>query len=465
MESDEGAFTSEDELRQNTKGNTGSTRSNALLRTQMPPNPFRKTLVSEPEEISSTAVGERPAEPLNRVASGTKPLYDVDDFKRLLLTGERNASHAGAVPTPAAHDNGNNTDTSSISRQSIFEPLPENHQDTPRTSHEVSQSEDERQGLAHDFPGGEARIRPSVPVSHYGKPVKGNTLQTKSLHDSVRYSQSLVTGSAISNHQSKQSVSQSPTDLNKPLPLPPTSAFSGHPPTDVKSPISSIQQDNLSLKPPQTQENDNLLKKSPPALPLARRRSQIRQNPIATSSERPTSTIEVRSKEPDPYSGTFAAPGPKLPPPPPPRRHDRARGLSVSSTSSALSFASTTLASSSVDDQSLKSPKIRPPLPPARTPSIKKPPRLITSSKSPSMAPPPTPPRGRGSSQSSLTSLQTGGDYHTASTDRQRNDSGASLTLPPTASIPETDSREKDVLADLSVLQREVDELRGKLNQ
>ena len=431
----------------------------------MPPNPFRKTSASESEDISSAAINERPAEPLPKIPSGTRPLYDVDDFKRLLLTGERNASHGGPALTPTTHDSSSNTDTSSISRQSIFEPLPENHQDTPRTSHEVSQSEDERQGVVHDFPGGEARVRPSVPVSHHGKPVKGNTLQTKSLHDSAKYSQDSISGSALSRHQSKQSISQSPTDLNKPLPLPPTSAFSGHPLTDIKSPIPSLQQDNLSPNLSQTQGNDNLSRKSPPALPLARRRSQIRHNPVSTNSERPISFIEVRSKEPDPSFVTLAAPGSKIPPPPPPRRHDRARGLSASSTNSVLSVASTTLVPFSVDDPNLKSPKIRPPLPPARTPSTKKPPRLVTNSKFPSMAPPPTPPRGRGSSQSSLTSLYAGGDYHTASAERQRNDLGASSTLPPAASVPEAGSGNMDVLADLSALQRDVDELRGKLNQ
>lgn len=431
----------------------------------MPPNPFRKNLENEREVVRSVVTNDKLAETSAGTSSGGKPLYDVNDFKRLLLTGEKNISHNGAALALVAHDSSSNTDTSSISRQSIFEPLPENHQDTPRTSHEITQSEDERQGSVNEFHGGEARIRPPVPASHHGKPVRGNELQIKFLQDSATYGQRSITGSTVSDLHSKSSPSQSPTDLNKPLPLPPTSAFSERPLTEPDSQILSPHDEKLSRNVSQTQVIDHSPKKSPPAPPLARRHSQMRQKPAVAKFERPVSSIEDKPKEQESYLMALAASSSKLPPPPPPRRHGRVRGLSTSSTGSAISATLATHLSSSADDPSLKSPKIPPPLPPARTPSIKKPPRSVTNSNSPSMAPPPTPPRGRGSSQGSLTSLQTGGEYPVANANRQRNDSEASWTLPAAASAPETEFGKFDVLADLSTLQREVDELRGKFNQ
>lgn len=450
--SEEEELKSEDELQKISRADNDLTPSNALRRIDMPPNPFRRTLASEFEGTKSYVIREKPADPSAGVATGSKPLYDVDEFKRLLLTGERNTSHITTAQTPTAHDSSSNTDTSSISRQSIFEPLPENHQDSPRTSHEISHSEDEGNKIAQEFPRGETKLRPSIPLSHHGKPVKGNVLQTKSLQDPAKYNQNFITASG---HQLKQSISQSPTDLNKPLPLPPTSAFVESPLKENGFPTPGFQQEKSSS------ENDNGTKKGSIRLPLSRQNSEARHGPTTTDTQRPASIIEDKSKQPESYPLNHSASGSKLPPPPPPRRHGRARGLSASSTSSAISIIST-LPNSLIDDPNLKSPKVRPPLPPARTSSIKRPPRLTTNANSPSMVPPPTPPRGRGSSQSSLASLQTSGDSHMTGSDGQRNNPGASLTLSPASSVPVIDSGTTDVLADLSALQRDVDELRGK---
>lgn len=74
--------------------------------------------------------------------------------------------------------------------------------------------------------------------------------------------------------------------------------------------------------------------------------------------------------------------------------------------------------------------------------------------------PPPPPPRRRGSSQSSYTPSRLSGHY----SERLRSDSGASsishLAMTPLGS---SGAEKKDVMADLSALQRDVDELRGKL--
>lgn len=47
-----------------------------------------------------------------------------------------------------------------------------------------------------------------------------------------------------------------------------------------------------------------------------------------------------------------------------------------------------------------------------------------------------------------------------ASADRPRTDSGNSVMLPPPPAALHSESGKKDVMADLSALQREVDELR-----
>ena len=77
--------------------------------------------------------------------------------------------------------------------------------------------------------------------------------------------------------------------------------------------------------------------------------------------------------------------------------------------------------------------------------------------------PPPPPPRRRGSSQSSHTLSRLNGDYRISVGQRPRGDSGASSISQLQMTPIESSAEKKDVLADLSALQREVDELRGKM--
>lgn len=163
VESDaDGENTSEDEdnLRRNTKRNSGYVQ---ITNDIVPPNPFRKTIVSQ--ELTSAV--RRKEGPRSPSAAVPRPLYDVDEFKRLLLTGEKMVPHTyTAVLTP----NSSSTDASSISRQPILEPPPGNHhQETPRTSQEVSPSSVESKEAEDKFTVGGGKVRPSTPEQRHGE--------------------------------------------------------------------------------------------------------------------------------------------------------------------------------------------------------------------------------------------------------------------------------------------------------
>ena len=118
----------------------------------------------------------------------TPELTQVDEFKNLLLTGRTSTQD---IPAPGATsasldtvqtlgDTSSNTDSSSISRQSIFEPPPETRQDTPRTSQELFPSDDdERQQSAHDPRSVNHSRKPAIPQSQNGKPTEENVLRTE----------------------------------------------------------------------------------------------------------------------------------------------------------------------------------------------------------------------------------------------------------------------------------------------
>ena len=83
---------------------------------------------------------------------------DVEAFKRLLMTGSSElgtSTPPTALPAQVAHglgDGGSSTDASSVSRQSIFDAIQETHPaETPRTSHEISEPEDDRRVVGTDF--------------------------------------------------------------------------------------------------------------------------------------------------------------------------------------------------------------------------------------------------------------------------------------------------------------------------
>ncbi|MCJ1427288.1 hypothetical protein MMC29_005191 [Sticta canariensis] len=469
VESDDGGDTSEDgeKLRQNTRGNASSLLSEEQIMS-MPPNPFRKTLASQTETTKWVRRNEkRDSEPSNPIGGGSRPHYNVEDFKRLLLTGERNTTHAATIPTTRLPDSSSNTDTSSVSRQSIFEPLPESHQDTPRTSHDVSPSDDEQQVPKYRHAVSVRTGDPSGLERYDGQATIGSMPQALSFKNpALSIPISTFGPSILPTHSTPTSNSpRTPTDINKPLPPPPGLQATEKQASATGNTIDN-QRDGSQSNHLQSQINRSPSIRSRPAPPVTRRHSQLRPNSLSNSPEQWNSILEEKPRAIESAPVPSSPSSSKLPPPPPPRRHGRNRGMSTSSTSSAISATAAPLASSPIDETVFTASKTRPPVPPKRTPSsssFKRPSRIATNPNPPSMAPPPVPPpRRRRSSQSSLTPSRPSGEYRLASDDRQRADSGDSITFPPPTTALELSSGEKDVMADLSALQREVDELRSK---
>lgn len=446
----------------------------------MPPNPFRKTLATQTE---FTAQGHqnlsRNSRPSSPVSSGTRLRYDIDSFTKLLLTGEKNNSNPIASPLSLIPDSSSNTDASSISRQSIFEPLPENHQDTPRTSHEGSTSDDERQVAESAGPGSGSKMKPTTPEHRHVRVATGNIPEAASSNNPALFIPASTVSLAAPNKYSTPTSPRTPTDLNKPLPLPPNverphqEAYTARIDTSHQQQASTAGIDmSHRQEGPQPDYQQPHVSRSPstrirPTPPATRRYSQLRSETLTRNPEQWTSISEEKIRELDDSPPPLSPSGLKLlppPPPPPPRRHGRTRGLSASSSNSGVSIATAPPTTSPNDDTVSVSSKPRPPVPPARTPSMssfKRPTRIATKPNSPSLAPPPAPPpRRRGSSQSSLTPPRPSGEYTIASADRSRADSGSSMMLPSPSTALQPESGKKDVMADLSALQREVDELR-----
>ncbi|CAD6564745.1 MAG: hypothetical protein ASARMPRED_005668 [Alectoria sarmentosa] len=457
-ESDGAGNNTEDEgTRQNTLSNSGNLLSSAGGVSALPVNPFQKTLaILDTESASGPTSPSSEGRSVEVESKTTRPHYDVDDFKRLLLTGEKSVSGANAaVPPPVsfqspAHvgDSSSNTDASSISRQSIFEPVSGPLQESPRTSHDSIPSDDERQRLVGSMTITSERIKPFAPRHRHGKLVKPNAPQTVSFEDPT-LSFSDFTMSAMAPVDG--SVPGSPGNVDKPLPpLPPPPSIQ----PSTQSPTESTDDD---LRGSYSESEDapsttTAQKRSPPSPPVPRRHNQLRAKTFAGSPERSTP-----SQSPPTANS-------KAPPPPPPRRAGLARGNSSSSMSTGTSF-KPMFDQSNATDVSTRSAKPRPPVPHNRSPSVslaERPSQTQSIPGSHSMAPPPPlpPPRRRGSSQSSYTPSRLSGYY----TERLRSDSGASstshLAMTPLGSIG---AENKDVMAGLSALQRDVDELRGKL--
>ena len=453
----------EDEsTRQNTLSNSGDSTPKVEGQRAVPANPFAKTLarlnMETQPSLTSPELEQRPSEAESKVS---RPHYDVDDFKRLLLKGETNTpGPTAAMPPPVSFqgqhgigDSSSNTDTSSISRQSIFEPLSHPLQESPRTSHESSPADEERQQLAGSPPISLGKTKPAVPRPRHGKLVKPNTPQTVSFEDpALSFSDTVILPASPT-----QKLPGTPNNGSKPLPALPVTIQT----SVAAKPNPGIPKRHSYSASSELQGSPNPQKRNPPAPPLSRRHS-LRPKPFVTS-ERSTPISEEGSSDSFPISQSPPNTISKVPPPPPPRRAGQVRGESPSSISTTAS-AFAIQPQPRDDDSSTNS--ARPPTPPNRSPSLSAVKRQSTQpfTGSPSMAPPP-PPRRRGSSASSYSYniSRLSGNYSTIATERMRSDSNASSIsqLPmssPTPSSPES----RDVLADLSALQREVDELRGK---
>jgi hypothetical protein len=350
-------------------------------------------------------------------------------------SGQHSQIALAPTPAPAPHptnpshlESSSSTDTSSVSRQSIFEPVQEPHIETPRTSYEMAASdEDERVGLIGEDANKIAKVKskPPPPRHRHGKPVTVRTPQIVSFED---FNVTQPTTSPVSRIRTGSDL-----NVNKPLPLPPTllptaHIFSKDAPQDEPPPLETRASESSSHS-----DTPSVQKKIPPPVPIARRQSQLRTSTIGNRS-RSNSSLTISSQHSIDHSplnsslATFSEPTSfpaglvqKTPPPPPPaRRH----GSSVTNSINLPSNSSSTTELPATAS-SRRTPVSSPNAPPSRRPTFPSPPpspsptstaglartssissnfnRRSVSGESVTMSPPPPPPpRRRQSGRSSL---------------------------------------------------------------
>jgi len=366
-----------------------------------------------------------------------------------------------APPTQAqvAHhalgDGGSSTDASSTSRQSIFEAIQETHPESPRTSHEISEPDDDRRGLTSEFQfSTSSRKKPPPPSSRHGKLIKvelrdeptTNTVQSPSTPGSIKSQNYFSSSPVLSNH--------SPTDLNKPLPPAPNRA------SHDSDQESVFDKEAAGKTPEPPSPSSSIRKKTPPAPPLARRHSQLVSDSKLTRSRSNSGRLSPRVEEDNiSIAGTESSGRPRsdsgrAPPPPPSRRPASTRGsshhLPLSSPSAVSLPAPPPARKSSRHSTSGRPPSVK---------SLE----LSTSNKRMSVVPPPPPPlhrHGTKETQSPGTSRRASGEQSRRSIDSVRRDSGASSVLQ--VERVESNPGSHDILADLSALQRDIDALRNQ---
>lgn len=416
-----------------------------------PANPFSKTLetMEHPERESVASI------PASTIRAGRASL-DVDAFKRLLMTG---SSGLESPPTQTAihphvvnalGDGASGTDTSSRSRQSMFEPVQEPLPESPRNSHELAEPDDDRKGLmAGAAPSSTARTKPPPPSSRHGKVIKVE-LKDENTPSGV---QTPPMASAI------PSGSHTHTDLNKPLPPAPNRASHD----SERDSVYDRESARKASQPPSPSQSAR--QKTPPAPPLTRRHSQmVSESKLAWSrSTRSSRKIEEESSRlPDleRENRRTSSDSQRAPPPPPSRRSGSVR----SSSSNAIKSLSTV---------SLPTPPLA-----RRTTSGGKPASvysldLSSSNKRSSMVapPPPPPPRQHGRSLESKgpDNLQrTSGEYRRSTESARQTSSASSLLHEELQEEPVNiagSTNKPDILADLSRLQHEIDTWRTSENK
>lgn len=473
-QSDEGDSTGEegeDDIRHKSPAKPALSQVADKAQLNSPADPSSLLAVSFPEGNSQATRASNVEDNQRSVnPASSRPQYNVDEFKRLLLTGEKLKPDTNTPFIPHAYaqvvspgDSNSNTDASSISRQSMFDPHHDSHQESPRTSFELSPSDDERHGLVQVSSPTRSRTRPSVPASRHGKLVKQNVLQTIPF-ESLPSSAPLPRSDSESSTKNHLLESIDPTaDINKPLPPPPpppprSGSFKIEAPAKARANIGH-QKGIQSKDFPRTMESLSE-SRSPPTPPLARRHSHL--NPSATSGgssqtntlkEGPGAALGFPPMQGRQYVGSK----PALPPP-------RRIGLATDQTQPTSAEGGKQIEARTSDFT-----VSRPAMPPSRTSSnasLKRPARVSTIPSSPG-APPLPPPRRRGSSQNSqgsFTPSRLSGEYRLSGIESYRS-SPSSVTREGMTTAIEPLSKEKDIIADLSALQKEVDELRGKFGR
>lgn len=471
-----------------------------------PYNPFARTL--ETSEARFRAQGDQEAasgrEALNGAAAqprpgAGKPVLDVDAFKNILMG-------ATAAPTPSVasqqqskpQDSSSSTDTSSVSRQSIFDPMHDAHPESPRTSFDDHHSDsddcgdDENLSLMGPVSTRPVEEGPPRPPKHTHGRVYPQTVSFADFDESIpsAYPPSAPRTPPVNTQLlqgiMRPSTPRSPSDLNKPLPPPPA------------EPVAQTAAAGVSLGPSEVQqpaavssavEEQPQTKKAPPPPPTSRRQGTTGAAQSRARSESNLSQSSTRTAEAS-ETGRGTDPGLKPAPPPPPSR----RSLPVSKAPSPAN--ETPLGVASPVQAPVES-SVMPPPPPRRqnrtgasvnrTPSNASRtslPRSDSFSATNGQAPPAPPPRrGGASKRSSIESLPnplatrrpSGHDYRRASSQSFGSDRSTSLSSLQQVTEPgemETASssgvharNQSDILANMSAFQAEIDALRAQTSK
>lgn len=431
-----------------------------------PYNPFARTLATSDAQLGVQRAtteergNERPA--------GGPPKMNVDMFKNILMTGSASPSPPVTQHTQPQQPQDSSTDTSSVSRQSLFDPAHELHPESPRTSFDQQSisDKDEEEDNEHVSLMGPTTSRPEPegppppPKHRHGKALGPKGPQTVSFAD---FNESIPAGwqqppgvrtppvNSPLQGILRPSTPRSPSsDLNKPLPnkpLPPPPEAQAAP----EAPAQPMANDKPETLPSVLQPEASLPKKTPPPPPPTSRRQNQGQNRSRSGSNLTQNSIQEEDETPKPVTKA-------VPPPPPSRRAHQASAQP----SPAVETPPITEPSSPVSEN-----KPMPP-PPRRNPSKSGSSHIRSSSNASSHsiprheggAPPPAPPprRGAGTARSSMSEHgYRRSSVHSVGSDAsslRQIDEGTHAEAPP-------EQPERDIMADLAALQAEVDALRA----
>ncbi|PGG99501.1 hypothetical protein AJ79_08503 [Helicocarpus griseus UAMH5409] len=404
---------------------------------------------------AATSRGSDESNTSSRSASkGKRATMDVDAFTRMLMTGDTGGGKESVPATtqqpkngPPISDSSSNTDAGSASKQPVFDRQHIPQAETPRTSHDLTTAEadEERRKLAALTKPPE-RQKPPPPKTRHGKPIKpNNTNQTSPLANPAPITSPGHRTTSPASISSPPLAQQPGSDANRPLP---------QPPVDNPCPSMSIKDAQEGTENPASLPQPQ--QKRPPTPPISRRHSQMKSNKTGISRNNSARlSLPPGINNLNPPSSHNSSPL-KTPPPPPSRRKDRESSTFSSSdtpTPQEQPQSSVRRSSSTKEDSSDKSS-----LRSVETVSM-------ISNKRASHGPPrPPPPRRGGGSRASLDDsrpvLPAGAEAanqvpRTTGMGTMNDDKQS----PPITSAP---SHATDILADLSRLQKEVDDLRGR---
>ncbi|KAI1260316.1 hypothetical protein F5Y18DRAFT_260641 [Xylariaceae sp. FL1019] len=330
---------------------------------QIPMNPFARTF-QDMEAADQTPSPSTPA------TSASRGGLDVDSFKRLLLTGYANIP-APAQPKGSAKisDSASSTDASSVSKQSILDTV----QESPRTSHEVSETEDA--GLRKTDPSSRlpparsASLRqkpPPPPSSRHGKLIKIELGVDGTPHETKSPPAASIQGFPLPTLLPPRKPSfesstlwHSPlaaTDVNKPLPAPPVrtsveeeieSPFDREAAGKVPEAFAELHSSPRPPTPPPATRDRSASQTSTqsrkPAAPPPRRHgrhdSKISPAAVGGPEEEPTrSSMESTRSRADSLRPATNSDRTSHPPAPPPRRPTHNRQSSIHTNSGQPSY-------------------------------------------------------------------------------------------------------------------------------